>query len=215
LRNGLIEATAFFAQAARGKRREVHRQHVADIRSARSQESCCAGSLDFRASFRLEPNSIDAYSADVLRRVADLRHAGMAGEDWSDPFPLGNGRHAPIAGEDQGRVVAGLLENPASHAGKIYPLFGPVELNHHEIAKRLTNTLDRPFAYQPMTIPEFQALMEAGPFGSRPTQHICSVAQDYQDGVFASTNDVVEAVTGCKPLTVEEFAESNREKFAV
>jgi NAD(P)H dehydrogenase (quinone) len=43
-------------------------------------------------------------------------------------FPFANGRHAPIAGEDQGRVIAGLLENRRGHEGKVYPLFGPSNL---------------------------------------------------------------------------------------
>src|SRR6266403_2059920 len=29
-----------------------------------------------------------------------------------------------IAGEDQGRVIVGILENPEPHRGKIYPLYG-------------------------------------------------------------------------------------------
>jgi NAD(P)H dehydrogenase (quinone) len=31
------------------------------------------------------------------------------------------------------------------------------------------------------------------------------VAQDYQDGIFAGTNDVIETITGKPPLTLEEF----------
>ena len=41
------------------------------------------------------------------------------------------------------------------------------------------------------------------------------MAQDYQDGIFAGTNDVVESVAGKRPLTLEEFVERNRAKFAV
>jgi len=75
-------------------------------------------------------------------------------------FPFADGRHAPIAGEDQGRVIAALLQGPKPHAGKAYPLYGPIELNHHEIAEKLTKTLGRPFAYKPLTIPEFRSRME-------------------------------------------------------
>src|SRR5260221_3127439 len=34
-------------------------------------------------------------------------------------FPLGRGRHAPIAAEDQGRLIAAVLTNPAPHTGKV------------------------------------------------------------------------------------------------
>jgi hypothetical protein len=45
-------------------------------------------------------------------------------------------------------------------------------------------------------------------------QHIVSVAQDYQDGIFAGTNTIVEDLTGRRPLTVEQFSEINRARFA-
>jgi hypothetical protein len=48
----------------------------------------------------------------------------------------------------------------------------------------------------------------------RFVQHIVSVAQDYQDGIFAGTNNVVEDLTGRRPLTVEQFADANRARFA-
>ncbi|MET3990452.1 NAD(P)H dehydrogenase (quinone) [Bradyrhizobium sp. JR7.2] len=129
-------------------------------------------------------------------------------------FPFADGRHAPIAGEDQGRVIAAVLQDPKSHAGKVYPLYGPVELNHYEIAEKLTKTLGRPFVYRPLTIPAFRARMENSGQLPRFVQHIVSVAQDYQEGIFAGTNNVVEDLTGRRPLTVEQFADTNRARFA-
>jgi len=41
------------------------------------------------------------------------------------------------------------------------------------------------------------------------------VAQDYQDGIFAGTNDIIETLTGKPPLTLEEFVAHNRAKFAI
>jgi NAD(P)H dehydrogenase (quinone) len=106
-----------------------------------------------------------------------------------------------------------LLANPKGHEGNVYPLFGPIELDHYQIAEKLTKTLGKAFVYQPMTIPEFRLLMESGGVSARMVQHIACVAQDYQDGIFAGTNDVVERITGRKPLTVEEFVEKHRSKF--
>jgi hypothetical protein len=37
---------------------------------------------------------------------------------------------------------------------------------------------------------------------------------DYQDGIFSGTNNVVEKLTGRKPLTFEQFVEINRDRFA-
>lgn len=129
-------------------------------------------------------------------------------------FPLGRGRHAPISVEDQGRVIAAVLMNPSPHAGKVYPLFGPVELDHYQIAEKLSATLGRPFRYEPLQILQFVTEMQRGGLRPRFIQHIASVAQDYQDGIFAGTNDVIERITGKSPLTLEEWVVHNRAKFA-
>jgi uncharacterized protein YbjT (DUF2867 family) len=39
-------------------------------------------------------------------------------------LPFGTGRHAPIATEDQARVIAKILLNPDGHTGAVYPLDG-------------------------------------------------------------------------------------------
>src|SRR5260370_7788074 len=57
---------------------------------------------------------------------------------------LGPGRHAPTAAEDQARVIVGILEDSASHRGKIFPLYGPVEFTPHEIPQALIRVLVHP-----------------------------------------------------------------------
>jgi len=32
------------------------------------------------------------------------------------------GRHAPVAAEDQARILVGILQHPSAHVGKTYPL---------------------------------------------------------------------------------------------
>ena len=65
------------------------------------------------------------------------------------PLPFGDVRYAPITGEDQGRVIAAILNHPAEHAGKIYPLFGAKELSQVEIAGLLSKVLGRTITYVP------------------------------------------------------------------
>ena len=57
--------------------------------------------------------------------------------------PFGTGRHALIAAVDQARVIVGILENPKAHAGKTYPLVGPVECNHKEISQIIGRVLGK------------------------------------------------------------------------
>jgi NAD(P)H dehydrogenase (quinone) len=77
------------------------------------------------------------YFAEWLLNLAPMIRAGLL------HVPFGTGRHAPIAAEDQARVIVGILENPASHRGKIYPLYGPVEFTYKEIAQILSREKDK------------------------------------------------------------------------
>jgi uncharacterized protein YbjT (DUF2867 family) len=212
---GLIDAAAFFAQAAieAGVKSIVNMSQKPARREAKSHASrdhwITEQVFDWSGvpSTHIRPT----FFAEWLLYPAD----GWNVKAGIIEFPLADGRHAPIAGEDQGRVIAALLQDPKPHAGKAYSLFGPIELNHYEIAEKLTKALGRPFVYKPLTIPEFLARVENSGRLPRFVQHIVSVAQDYQDGVFSGTNSVVEDLTGRKPLTVEQFVDINRDKFAM
>jgi uncharacterized protein YbjT (DUF2867 family) len=59
------------------------------------------------------------------------------------PLAFGGARYAPVAGEDLGRAIATILNNPAEHAGKSYPLYGARELSDYEVAEILTEVLER------------------------------------------------------------------------
>ena len=50
-------------------------------------------------------------------------------------LPYGEGRHAPIAAEDQARLIAAILAEPAAHLGKTYTLHGPIELSRGKPAR--------------------------------------------------------------------------------
>src|SRR6266403_2606864 len=212
---GLIDAAAFFAQAAieAGVKSIVNMSQKPARREAKSHASrdhwITEQVFDWTGvpSIHIRPTLF----AEWLLYPWD----GWNVKAGIIEFPLGDGRHAPIAGEDQGRVIAALLQDPKPHAGKAYPLFGPIELNHYEIAEKLTKALDRLFVYKPLTIPEFRARMENSGRLPRLVQHMVSVAQDYHGGVFSGINNVVEDLTGRKPLTVEQFVDVKRDKFAM
>jgi uncharacterized protein YbjT (DUF2867 family) len=133
--------------------------------------------------------------------------------------PFGTGKHAPIAAEDQGRVIAGLLEDPAAHKGQAYPLFGPVEYTYEETAQILSRVLGRPVQYKQVAFEEFQkAFQAARKTMGRPSndflfQHLREVAIDHQNGIFAGTNDLVEKLGGRPPMTLEEFITKHRKAF--
>jgi uncharacterized protein YbjT (DUF2867 family) len=128
-------------------------------------------------------------------------------------LPFADARHAPIAAEDLGRVIAAILGEPEPHAGKAYPLYGPVELDYHQIAAAMGETLGREVAYVPIEIDELVSKLEQ--IGRDPhfVQHMTHLAADYREGIYAGTNDAVRTLTGVEPLTVSAFVEQNKQVF--
>ncbi len=113
-------------------------------------------------------------------------------------LPFGNGRFAPISSEDQGRVIAAILLDPAPHAGRLYELLGPVELDGFGIAAAISEALGRAIRYSPIEVDAFLETLRKIPAYSAPffTQHIGAVSIDCRNGVTGGTNDNVERLTG-------------------
>jgi uncharacterized protein YbjT (DUF2867 family) len=63
-------------------------------------------------------------------------------------LPFGTGRHAPIGAEDQARVIANILLNPDEHKGNVYPLYGEKEYTFAEIAAEIGKVIGKPIAYK-------------------------------------------------------------------
>jgi NAD(P)H dehydrogenase (quinone) len=128
-------------------------------------------------------------------------------------LPFGNGRHAPIAADDQARFIAAVLAQPASHIGKTYQLCGPIELSQQEIADKISEVLDRNIVYKPSTLEGYREHLSQYDLPEFTIQHFIEVAVDYQNGVFEGTDDIIGQVTGKAPQSIEEFVQANRRAF--
>jgi len=210
---GILEATAFFAQAAleQGVGAIVNMSQISARRIAKShaaQNHWIAERLLDRSGIpvtHLRPT----FFAEWLEYFSDsIREKDMF------PLPFGDVRYAPIAAEDQGRVIAEILNDPAEHAGKIYPLFGPKELTQYEVADILTQVLGRKITYAALEIKEFMEIWKKTGFSPYNHQHIAAVAQDCRDGIFSGTNDLVEKLTGQKPLGMMDYILKNKALFS-
>jgi len=124
-------------------------------------------------------------------------------------LPVGKGRHAPIGAEDQGRVIAAILQNPGEHKGQTYPLFGPVEMDHEEMALELGAALGRTIVFQNISIAEYCKSLEPMGVSAYMIQHFEGAMDAYQHGVMSGMNDNVERLTGRKPMSVGEFARAH------
>jgi NAD(P)H dehydrogenase (quinone) len=208
----LLEATSIFAQAATeaGVRSVVNMSQISARREAASnaaRQHWLAERLLDRTTFmttHIRPTFFAEWLTTWWSRHGDVAVLRL---------PFGDGRHAPIAAVDQGRFVASVLAHPEPHDRQAYPLCGPIDLNHFEIADELSRTLGLSVRYEPIEITAFAEDLRALGLSEFLVQHLSSVAQDYRDGIFSGANNLVEVVTGRPALTVAEFAEANRPIF--
>jgi NAD(P)H dehydrogenase (quinone) len=128
-------------------------------------------------------------------------------------LPVGKGRHAPIAAEDSGRVVAGVLQNPSEHAGQTYPLFGPVEMDHDQMAAELTEALGRKIVFENVSIGAYSKSLEAVGMPPYVIHHFEGAMDAYQHGVMSGMNDNVEKLSGQKPMSVGDFARAHADQL--
>jgi NAD(P)H dehydrogenase (quinone) len=202
---GLLEATATFAQAAEeaGVTAVVNMSQISARRGAASD----AARIHWLGERILDwsPVAVTHLRPTYFAEWFTIFGAKGIREEGVLRLPFGDGRHAPITAEDQGRVIAAILENPDDHAGQVYPLFGAVEMNHYQIADAISEALGRPVRYEPADIPTWIEGIKAQGFPEFLAQHLSNVAVDYQNGIFAGNNDLVERIGGKKPTTVQEF----------
>jgi NAD(P)H dehydrogenase (quinone) len=209
---GLLPAATIFAQTASeaGVRAVVNMSQISARRDAGShaaQQHWLTERLLDRSAF-ITAHLRPTFFAEWLKwQWVRNDHEGVL------TLPFGNGRHAPIAAVDQAGVIAAILQNPAPHDRQIYPLVGAEELNHHAIADQIAETLGIPVRYEPVDISAYAAAMTAKGRTEFFVQHISNVAQDYQDGVFAGENNLVEVISGHPPMTVADFVNANRADF--
>lgn len=212
IREGLVEATVNFAQAATeaGVRSVVNMSQISARREAGSNAARqhWLGERLLDRTGLLTAHIRPTFFAEWLALWWELRD----GEGYLR-LPFGEGRHAPIASADQSRVIAGLLANPEPRDRGVYTLHGPAEVNHHDIARVMSGTLGLPVHYEPVSVAEFAAAMTDRGFPAHLVQHLSNVAVDYQNGVFSGTNDNVEKIGLRAPLSVEQFIEANRPAF--
>jgi NAD(P)H dehydrogenase (quinone) len=217
IRPGILQATAYFAQAAK----EAGVDGIVNMsqKSAREDARSHAATDHWLSERVFDWSGVPTvhirptYFAEWLLYLAPMIRAGRL------HVPFGTGKHAPIAAEDQGRVIAGILEDPAVHKGKIYPLFGPVEYTYEETAQVLSRVLGKDVQYKQVAFEEFRKAFEAArkttgrPVNDFLYQHLREVAIDHQNGIFAGTNDLVERLGGRPPMTLEAFIEKHRSAF--
>lgn len=214
LRPGLLEATAYFAQAAKeaGTPVVVNMSQISARRDAVSNAARdhWIGERIFDWSGVPTVHLRPTYFAQWLlypHVLSGIRDEGAI------KLPFGNGRHAPIAAEDQGRTIAAILAAPAEHIGQTRVLNGPVEMDEYGIAGAVSEVLGRPVRYEPISIDEYRERLEASGLWPYLIQHLVEVGIDCSKGVFAGSDQFIAALTGTAPMSVQQFVDRHRAAF--
>ena len=225
---GLAKATVIFTQAAKenGVEAIVNMSQISARREAKStaaREHWLAERVFDWSGIPVTHLRPTFFAEWLLYNAADIRQGTLI-------LPLDPAaRHAPVAADDQSRVIAAILENPEPHKGQIYPLYGPKEYTQPEVAEVLSSVLGRKIGYKQLDFESWKAAKLAGAKGGpAPSQnsatalyggtdhilqHLQEVSLDHKNGVFAGTNDYILQIGGQPPTTLEEFIKQNRAAF--
>lgn len=149
-----------------------------------------------------------------LENLLTIANPAAIRTDGKVYLPYGEGRHAPIAGEDLARVAVEILTNPAPHHGKIYMPTGPVSLSMTEQAHTFSRVLGRPIQYVDVPVQNWrQALSRVEEISPYLVEHLCQVAETHKHGEQDMATGVVETVGGTPPKSLETFIRANRAAF--
>lgn len=208
---GLLEATAYFAQAAREEKLDLvvnvsQRTSKRDVPSHSAQDHWIAEQLFDHSGIpvtHLQPTLFMDWLAYFAQEIK---------ENDRLISPFGAARYGTISSEDIGRVGAAILANPEGHAGKTYQIYGPAELTQVEVAEILSDVLDRKITYVPVEPADFADIIRttSSPFNTPfITQHIEAIGHMFQSGTFIGMNDNVEKLSGTKPLSIADYVNKN------
>src|SRR5215469_6559703 len=209
---GLVQATAQFAQAAKEAGVDVIvNMSMIPARSDATSQAARQQWLSARVfdwwgvpAVHLRPTLF----AEWLLYLAPMIREGR----MLAPFNT-TGRHAPVAAEDPARLIVAILQHPTAHVAKTYPLFGPVELTHPEIAAIVSRRPNGPAQNTAMAMYSDPGPLTGGSPKTFLMQHLREGAIDHSKGILAGTNNYIAEIGGRQPMTVEEFVNRNREAF--
>src|SRR5258707_4546696 len=213
---GLLEATTMFVSA--GKQTGLQSVLTMSQTTARRDHASPAARQHWLAERVLDWSGIGVTHLRPLFFLENLFNvaAPTVVTDGNIYLPYGQGRHAPVGGEDVARVAVGILTDPAAHLGKTYVPTGPASLSMVEQASVFSRVLGRPVEYVDIPVERWrQSLSQVDIMTPWLIEHLSRVAESHQHGEFDSVTDVVETLGGSLPHALESFIRQHQTVFGV
>jgi NAD(P)H dehydrogenase (quinone) len=206
---GLVEAATLFAQAAReqGVKHIVNMSHKQSRPDARSRATLNHWMSEQVFSWAGIPTTHlrITFFAQWMLYIASMIRQGR----YLTPFDA-DSRFAPIAASDIALIVGNILISPEGHGDKAYPLHGPIEYSHQELADLLGETLGKPVRFEQVSVETFvQTLgLDADPAFAA---HFNAVKLDQREKRLEGLDDTGTAIIGQALQTPAEFIEEHRQ----
>ncbi|HEX4407047.1 MAG TPA: NAD(P)H-binding protein [Polyangia bacterium] len=124
----------------------------------------------------------------------------------------GDGRIAMIHPEDLAAVATKALTTDA-HEGQALAVTGPALLTYAEMTAKIGAVIERPLRFEPISDDEARrALLTAG-MPPAVVEALVTLWREVREGLVATVTDTVEAVTGAKPASFDQWATENVAAF--
>lgn len=211
VQEGLVENAVIFAQAAKEQKLELivnmsHKQSRPQARSKATQNHWLSEQIFEWSGVPFVHLRVTFFAEWLLYISSQIRNGR-----YVMPFNK-EGRFAPLAANDTGAIIAGIMEKPQAYLNRAIPLHGPVEYSHAELAVEVGRVLGRSLPYEHVTVSVF---LET--FGLQDQtamrKHFEAVTIDQQEGLLAGTDSTGRELLARPLTTIEEFIEQHRSAF--
>lgn len=208
LSDGLIEAAALFAQAAReqGVKHIVnmsHKQSRPDARSLATRNHWMSEQVFTWAGIPSTHLRVTFFAQWMLYIASQIRIGR-----YLTPFDA-DSRFAPLAASDIALIVGNILLKPEGHEDKAYPLHGRIEYSHQELADLIGATLGKDVRFKQVSVEAFVKTLglDADPAFAR---HFNAVKIDQREKRLEGLDSTGTAIIGQPLLTPAQFIEQHR-----
>jgi uncharacterized protein YbjT (DUF2867 family) len=139
----------------------------------------------------------------------------MAGVRDSDALvlPFGGGRTSPISSVDVARAVVAVLDNPASHIGRVYNLTGRESADLLHYAGVFSNVLGRNITYRDVPVDAWIGKLRDAGFPAHALSHFAAMARLHQQGRYDRMSNDFTRLTGRVPMSMREFVQAHTAEF--
>jgi len=119
-------------------------------------------------------------------------------------LPAGNGKTSFIDARDIAEVIATILTEKG-YANEEYNLTGPEALDHHEIASKLSDSLDKEVIYQDIPEEDLRETLETQGVPKDKIEFMLGLYRPVRGGFTGALTNDVERIIGRKPFFFDQF----------